>query len=97
MQCLHEASDHLWVAGVLATVFTDLAGVVVEWPRLSDLGSYKFDDDVHRAYVVEVVGEMRADAKRRLHILLCFMLQCDGPVGVESVGEDDLLCLGVDA
>ena len=45
----------------------------------------------------KVVGEVGADAKRRLHILLCFLLQRNGTISVESIGEDDLLGLGVDA
>ena len=32
VQCLHEATDHLRIASVLASVLTDLAGVVVERP-----------------------------------------------------------------
>ena len=40
---------------------------------------------------------MCANAKRRLHILLRFLLQSYGTVGVQSVGKNDLLRLGVNA
>ena len=97
MQCFHEAADYLWVARVFAIVLTYLAGVVVERPRLSNLSCNELDDDVHRADAVEIVGEVGADAKRWLHILLSFLLQGDGTVGVEGVGEDDLLRFRVNA
>ena len=60
---VHIAPDDLGLAGMFSFVFAEFAGVVVEIPRLRNLGSHEFDNDIHGAHTIEIIGEMRADAK----------------------------------
>ena len=63
MDGIHESLDDFRLTRVFPFVFRQLAGIVVEPPRLRNLGSHQLDDDVHRLDAFEVVGEVRTDTE----------------------------------
>ena len=97
VDCLLKAGDDLGFAGVLAVVLAQLAGVVVEGPRLGDFRCRELDDDVQRPDPLEVVRKVGPDAERGLAILPREALDLDGAVRVEGIAEDHLLGARVDA
>lgn len=63
MDGFHKSLDNRRVTCVFSIVLAELASVVVECPRLCYLDGYELDDDVHRLYSLEIVGEMSADTE----------------------------------
>ena len=63
MQGVHKARYHFRIPGVLAVIFAQLAGVVVEGPGFGYLGGHQLYHDVQGVYPVKIVGEMRANAE----------------------------------
>ena len=90
MYGLHEPSDNLWLARVLALILADFASVIVKVPTFCNFGSHQFDDNVHWLYALKVVCEVGANAEGRLAEFLCILLYLDGAVGIKCIAENNL-------
>ena len=96
LQGLLADLDLAWVAGVLAKVVAELDHLL-PCAFLGDLGRREFHHDVHGFHVVDIAGEVSADAEGVLHPASDRLVDGDGFVHIQAVAEDDGLLRRVDA
>ena len=96
LQSLLANLNLLRVAGVFAEVVAELDHFL-PCTLFGNLGRREFHHDVHGFHVVDVAGEVGANAERIKHPTVDSLMDGDGFVHIQTVAEDDGLLCRVDA